>query len=371
MISVGLSQRRTLASTLDLRYSELSLPSALIAGNTHTITVTAKDTSGNRINTGGETINLKVTSECTPSCLGCTAVAGSTFALTNPIDVTMTDNGDGTYTYNLNLEDKVGMVSFTVYATGSARGLSVNWYENYNWAAPIALSNIVCDLNYYWDGRTDLIVGSSYVAASAYFNSDIIAPITGDVTFFIHVNFRLKTTFNNVVVGDGSSSSYTFTKTLTKGNRYPLNLKWNNQGGDATLKVYWSYSGQAQTIIPSENYATTTRGVLGSLSKIVQKCGDGYKTGTEGCDDGNLTNGDGCSSTCTVESKWSCSGGNASTASTCIDICGDGFVVKTAAGYCDDGGTGNNDGCDSNCAVEAGWTCTLGDALNPSSCSDI
>ena len=28
------------------------------------------------------------------------------------------------------------------------------------------------------------------------------------------------------------------------------------------------------------------------------------------CDDGDTSNGNGCSSTCTVEPKWSCSGGN-------------------------------------------------------------
>ena len=38
------------------------------------------------------------------------------------------------------------------------------------------------------------------------------------------------------------------------------------------------------------------------------KCGDGISvSGFEGCDDGNLANFDGCSSTCNVESFFSCS----------------------------------------------------------------
>lgn len=35
-------------------------------------------------------------------------------------------------------------------------------------------------------------------------------------------------------------------------------------------------------------------------------CGDGQRYVTEGCDDGNATDGDGCSSTCTVETGYSC-----------------------------------------------------------------
>lgn len=35
------------------------------------------------------------------------------------------------------------------------------------------------------------------------------------------------------------------------------------------------------------------------------------------CDDGNLVNGDGCSSTCQIESGWTCSGGNSFGPDTC------------------------------------------------------
>ena len=37
-------------------------------------------------------------------------------------------------------------------------------------------------------------------------------------------------------------------------------------------------------------------------------CGDGVIEGTEQCDDGNTVNGDGCSSTCQVESGFTCNG---------------------------------------------------------------
>ena len=37
-------------------------------------------------------------------------------------------------------------------------------------------------------------------------------------------------------------------------------------------------------------------------------CGDGARVGNEGCDDNNVASGDGCSSNCTVEEGWECSG---------------------------------------------------------------
>jgi len=90
-------------------------------------------------------------------------------------------------------------------------------------------------------------------------------------------------------------------------------------------------------------------------------CGDGLKEGTEACDDNNFTLGDGCSSTCTVESGWTCSGTNPS---TCETTCGDGLKIGTEA--CDDYNLTPGDGCSSTCTVESGWTCT---GTNPSTCT--
>ncbi len=58
-------------------------------------------------------------------------------------------------------------------------------------------------------------------------------------------------------------------------------------------------------------------------------CGDSLVEGTENCDDGNTVDGDGCSSTCTIESGWGCSGAP----SSCTEICGDGIV--TVGEQCD------------------------------------
>ncbi len=89
----------------------------------------------------------------------------------------------------------------------------------------------------------------------------------------------------------------------------------------------------------------------GSPSMCAPICGDNLITGAEQCDDGNTTAGDGCSHTCTVEPGFSCMGHP----STCSAICGDGLIVNGEG--CDDHNLANGDGCSSTCHVEEGWHC--------------
>ena len=60
--------------------------------------------------------------------------------------------------------------------------------------------------------------------------------------------------------------------------------------------------------------------------------------GKEQCDDGNTKDTDGCSSKCTTESGWSCTG----SPSTCKTTCGD--KVTAGSEECDDGNTKSGDG---------------------------
>lgn len=79
--------------------------------------------------------------------------------------------------------------------------------------------------------------------------------------------------------------------------------------------------------------------------------------------------GDGCDSTCTVETGWSCTTGNTTTASTCADICGDGITINlNDSSYCDDGNNVGGDGCSSTCTVERGYSCTGGSLSSADQC---
>jgi cysteine-rich repeat protein len=89
-------------------------------------------------------------------------------------------------------------------------------------------------------------------------------------------------------------------------------------------------------------------------------CGNGSIESGEACDDSDTDNGDGCSSTCSIESGWSCSG----EPSTCTENCGNSSLDSGET--CDDGGMAAGDGCNAVCQQEAGWTCTG----EPSTCTE-
>jgi fibro-slime domain-containing protein len=141
------------------------------------------------------------------------------------------------------------------------------------------------------------------------------------------------------------------------------------------------------------------------------RCGDGTVNAGEACDDNNLGNGDGCSSTCTVETGYTCVGlgpsvcvkpvcgnstietgeqcddGNGNAAdgcnackittgwacpapgTPCLPKCGDGLKLGTEA--CDDGNTTSGDGCNAGCKVEPGFKCpTQGQKCVAAVCGD-
>ena len=115
-----------------------------------------------------------------------------------------------------------------------------------------------------------------------------------------------------------------------------------------------------------------TGGTTTSKDTCVDKCGDGkvMKTSASYCDDGNKVSGDGCSSTCAPELGWTCTPGDASTASTCTEDCGDSKKMTTDVNKCDDGNRNPLDGCSATCTVEAGWSCTGGTTTTKDTCVD-
>ena len=66
-----------------------------------TVTVVAKDSSGNNRNTGGDLFYIKVDNKSTwTSAFSCSLVAGAPTTITTPIFTLMTDLGNGNYTYS-------------------------------------------------------------------------------------------------------------------------------------------------------------------------------------------------------------------------------------------------------------------------------
>ena len=100
------------------------------------------------------------------------------------------------------------------------------------------------------------------------------------------------------------------------------------------------------------------------LLSVTAVCGNGVISGDEECDDGANNDGDGCSSSCTIELGWLCTG----EPSLCSAICGDSLIV--GGEVCDDGA---NNGLYSYCNADCtgiGEYCGDGIINGPEECDD-
>lgn len=155
--------------------------------------------------------------------------------------------------------------------------------------------------------------------------------------------------------------------------------KWGDGFVVQTITNYWddgnTISGDGcSSSCTKEIYWSWTSGTSTTSSVCNDICGDGKimnSPHSNYCDDGNSISGEGCDSTWNVETKWTCSGGSSSGRDVCIDDWGDGYSVQPTTGYWDDGDANPGDGCNASWAVETGWECTLGDALTQSICTEI
>ena len=96
-------------------------------------------------------------------------------------------------------------------------------------------------------------------------------------------------------------------------------------------------------------------------------CGNGVVESGEQCDDRNRLSGDGCDMQCKVENGYTCTGSPSVCVPSVNALCGNGLPNPGEA--CDDGNTWSNDGCSSTCRVEPGYTCTQATQSRPSSCA--
>src|SRR6185295_14671078 len=87
----------------------------------------------------------------------------------------------------------------------------------------------------------------------------ILAPVSGDVTFFTSTDDGVELAVNNVappVISNWTDHGTTDdqgTFTMTQGFWYPIRLTFYERGGGAECHLSWSYTGQARIVIPSAN----------------------------------------------------------------------------------------------------------------------
>jgi hypothetical protein len=98
-------------------------------GTSYTIIVTAKDSSGNNIGTGGEKVYIRINNHWTRAAnMVWTDVPTSTDVLGSTIEAQMIDNADGTYSYTTNLS-VLGYLTIEVMNTVTS-GVQSTFYDS-------------------------------------------------------------------------------------------------------------------------------------------------------------------------------------------------------------------------------------------------
>ena len=377
--------------------------SSIIAFQTYTVVVTAKDSSGINIGTGGEKIWIKLEDECDRTTnFECVATSGSTHALSSMIWTQMTDNSDGTYSYSYSVSHN-GVLSITVfYFQGS--GLYWEWFDTVNWSGSIIVSNISSTIDY--DFGTGQITPTWSDYWSGRFYTLLRAPTTDSYTFYLKHDSYGSLNINFVTyISQGWCSEESQVLSLTGGSYYYIQIGFYENVDNANINFYWSYTGQAKTIVPSTYLyypqyvannpikvtATWPTGYSGSVaghtSVWYPVCGDGLRVGIEKCDNGSVSGTGGWASDCTsITAGWVCSGGSSTSADTCTQ-CGAGYYQNDATNpttwvtHCsdskrvgsekwDDGNTTPNDGCSSDCtSIDSGWVCSGGSSSSADTCT--
>ncbi|MHC4215682.1 MAG: PA14 domain-containing protein, partial [Planctomycetota bacterium] len=102
-----------------------------------------------------------------------------------------------------------------------------------------------------WGQGTDSGYGNQWAAK---WEGSIIGPASGDVKFELENEQSIKVEIDSKVVVN-SKGTTSGTMQMVKGKKYPIAVTYVKQGSKplCSLKVQWSWTGQAPTVIGSKN----------------------------------------------------------------------------------------------------------------------
>lgn len=146
--------------------------------------------------------------------------------------------------------------------TGTGTGLKGDYFNNRTLNGSPALTRTDSTINFDW-GYTPA-PGVNYDSFSVRWTGQVQAPRTGSFTFYADINDGARLWVNGQLVIDHwnqninnwnnyPADSVTGTPiTLTAGQKYDIKLEFYENDYGATIKLYWSYSGQAKQIVPQQ-----------------------------------------------------------------------------------------------------------------------
>ena len=132
-----LKEKRGLISTIDPTKSIVTgngVTSPVI-NQINNVVLTAKDSSGNNIGIGGETVFIMISNEWARGTnMNWNVVTGATTVLSSQILTKMTDNGDGTYSYSYSVSVP-GKITVWVFVA-VRKGVAGEYFDNTSFTPP-------------------------------------------------------------------------------------------------------------------------------------------------------------------------------------------------------------------------------------------
>lgn len=225
------------------------------AGCQYVLTVTAYDAGGSRMTTGGTTLKATMSNECTMTGTSCVETAGAAQTLSSSIEVTMTDNNDGTYTAKFN-PSVTGVVS--VHVLVMIGEWQYAYYNNVDRTGSPYTTGTATTLDF--DYGTDYILGGNYNYVGASYTGQIVGPYTGTVTFYFDWDDHVELHLDGVTVFNSPNykSTQTVTFEMVKDHVYDAVMNWFDNQSAANSLIQWSYPGQSLISIPQSALAPTT-----------------------------------------------------------------------------------------------------------------
>ena len=270
------------------------------------------------------------------------------------LNTQMNASSDGSYFYTFYMENGEGEPALDITIALRQPVLCL-YYDNSNISSSYHFNGncTTIDMNYaagvpaFQYGDSISTLQPVYQNFSVKYNTTLMTNESGTYTFILKCDDSWKINMyqieNNCGQQVGQSTSYEnissiergevtiqFDKYLSANTYYSTLIEYEKYIGNSILQLYWIKPGQInEEIIPTENlwfdYCFGGERIeldlicpIGYSAGFVQDelfchetCGDGLRLEAEQWDDSNKNSSDGCSSTCTVETGYICTGGNA------------------------------------------------------------
>ncbi len=109
--------------------------------------------------------------------------------------------------------------------------------------------------------NSDNITWHSLKDWSAIWQGSITAPFTGEVQFYAEVDNGLTLMINEQIVIDVAEPKQKASGmiSMVAGEKYPIVLRYFQDGGESFMRLYWSWQDQEKTEIPGEALSFNTR----------------------------------------------------------------------------------------------------------------